>query len=561
MDALGRVTAALEAHGSRKHGGNWNCPGPGHANGDRTPSLHVTSDSRGVAMKCFAGCDTRDIVAALGLGMDDLWEEPLREVERYPYRKEGRLYEKVRFASGGRKTFRWEPALNGHRMGLYRIEEALGLPDPVYLVESEKDVNTLLTMGVSATCMPGGAGDWRPEYTAALRGREIIIVADRDSAGIRHAEKVHADLKDKVISARIVQSATINDHDDVGDHLKAGHTLDQLVSYHSENSITSRYQRIDWIAAFKEEPEDITWLKEDFLEAGTLNCLFSKPGIGKSLLALEVSIEVIRNGKTVSYFDDENRRADIVDRLRSFGCTAEELSNFIVYNFQNLPPLDSERGGEHLDALMEQDKPDLVVMDTISRMIQGSENDADTYIQAYRCSLTRLKKRGIAVLRLDHTGKDSSRGQRGSSAKESDADVLWFLSREGDSTFTLECQKSRSGHIPYGTIISLLRQYDPLRHVWDVHIDIPLSRYESVMRQMDILGISPSLGRDKVRKVFADNGVVGVRNDQLQAAIIERRNRLRRLVPSRRDERDERSSARSEISLPLPTSVVDGIAI
>lgn len=301
---------------------------------------------------------------------------------------------------------------------------------------------------------------------------------------------------------------------------------------HENDRIVSRYKKLDLHAAFKEEPEDIEWLKEDFLESGTLSCLFSKPGVGKSLISLEIAIEVVKTGGSVVYLDDENRAADIVDRLRSFGCTPDELAErLFIYNFQNLPPLDTEAGGDHLDALVGEDKPDLVILDTISRMIKGSENDADTYIQLYRCSLTRLKARKVAVLRLDHVGKDSGRGQRGSSAKESDADVLWHLTRDGESTFTLECEKSRSGHIPYGTLINLKRLYEPLRHIWDVHIDIPLNRYEAVMRQMDILGISPSLGRDKVRKIFSDNGVVGVRNDQLQAAIVERRNRQRRSVP------------------------------
>jgi hypothetical protein len=106
--------------------------------------------------------------------------------------------------------------------------------------------------------------------------------------------------------------------------------------------------------------------------------------------------------------------------------------------------------------------------------------------------------------------------------------VLWYLSRDGETSYSLECQKSRAGHIAHGQIIRLERQYDPLRHDWHVQVELPLSHFEAVMRQMDILGIPTSLGRDKVRAVFRDNCVVGVRNDQLQAAIIERRNRERR---------------------------------
>ncbi len=293
-------------------------------------------------------------------------------------------------------------------------------------------------------------------------------------------------------------------------------------------------------------------MKEDFLEAGTLNCLFSKPGVGKSLLSLEVAVEIARTGRNVMYVDDENRTMDIVDRLRSFGAEPGDLETLCVYNFQNLPPLDTEVGGEHLDALAEVNEPELVILDTVSRMIKGGENEADTFIQLYRCSLTRLKKRGIAILRLDHTGKDSSRGQRGSSAKESDADVLWYLTRDGESIFSLECQKSRSGHVAYGTIINLERHYEPLRHTWNVRIDMPYDRFKDVMRRMDELGVSTSLGRPAVRKILKDHGM-SAGNDMLHAAIIERRNRERRWparlsVPSA----DNNGQSDSEDGYPLP---------
>ena len=42
------------------------CPGPLHRNGDRTPSLSVKDGAHGRPLLfCHAGCDFRDIVAAL----------------------------------------------------------------------------------------------------------------------------------------------------------------------------------------------------------------------------------------------------------------------------------------------------------------------------------------------------------------------------------------------------------------------------------------------------------------------------------------------------------------
>lgn len=551
--AYERVTAALTAAGSaQRHGGNWNCPGPGHLNGDRNPSLHVVADTTGVAMTCHAGCTTEEICAALGLKVSELFDEqaePQREVARYRYRSaNGRLlFWKTRY--GPRKDFRVfhfnehgeaVPGLGDAQRVLYHLPEikiAITEGRTIWVVEGEKDADRLEGEGITATCNFDGASKenqkpkWRPEYAEMLAGaKEVIIVADRDAQGYAHARAVGESLVGRVPKITILQPAVDKPGADVSDHLDAGFTLADLLPLADQGAalIAQKYKVIDWHAAFGEEPEDITWLKEDFLEAGTLSCLFSKPGVGKSLISLEVALEVVRNGGTVMYIDDENRAADIVDRLRAFRVKPADIDRLLVYNFQNLPPLDTDEGGIHLDALAEVNMPDLVILDTISRMTRGPENEADTFIQLYRCSLTRLKRRRITVLRLDHTGKDSSKGQRGSSAKESDADVLWALNREGETTFSLECQKSRSGHIEHGTIIRLERQYEPLRHIWDVQIDMPLSRFEAVIRQMDILGISPSYGRDKVRKIFADNYIVGVRNDQLQAAIIERRNRLRR---------------------------------
>lgn len=502
-------------------------------------------------MTCHAGCDVKEICEAVGLKVSELFEEdaePQVEVAKYNYRSaNGKLlFWKVRY--GPRKTFavfHWngdkaEKGLGGAERVLYRlneVKEAIASGKPVWVVEGEKDADRLAAMGLCATCNFDGASrqdqkpKWRPEYADMLAGAlEVNIIADRDEQGYAHARAVAASLAGRVPKVTLLQAAVKEDHADVSDHLDAGWGMGDLVPLAEQGAalIAARYKTIDWYAAFETEPEDIDWLKEDFLEAGTLSCLFSPPGVGKSLISLEVALEVIRNGKTVMYIDDENRAADVVDRLRAFRVKPADLDRLHVYNFQSLPPLDTPEGGIHLEALAEVKQPDLVILDTISRMTKGGENEADTFIQLYRCTLTRLKRRRITVLRLDHTGKDTTKGQRGSSAKESDADVLWLLSRNDHDRFVLECQKSRSGHIPFGQMIFLQRKHDPLRHVWDVKVDMPLSQYSAVMRQMDILGIAPSFGRDKVRAIFKENHVVGIRNDQLQAAIVERRNRLRR---------------------------------
>ncbi len=65
-------------------------------------------------------------------------------------------------------------ARHGRRCaGPYRLPE-LAAADPrrsVFVVEGEKDADRLAALGAVATCNPGGAGKWRPEFGAHLAGR------------------------------------------------------------------------------------------------------------------------------------------------------------------------------------------------------------------------------------------------------------------------------------------------------------------------------------------------------------------------------------------------------
>lgn len=51
------------------------CPGPEHRNGDRSPSLSVSGVAGRVLVHCFTGCETTDVLAALGLRLADLYDD------------------------------------------------------------------------------------------------------------------------------------------------------------------------------------------------------------------------------------------------------------------------------------------------------------------------------------------------------------------------------------------------------------------------------------------------------------------------------------------------------
>lgn len=201
---------------------------------------------------------------------------------------------------------------------------------------------------------------------------------------------------------------------------------------------------IDWAEFWAEEPEGNDWLVEPLIPAARQVAMYSPAKAGKSLLMLEI-VAALATGRAVLsrpagepvhvvYVDMENTRADLRERLEQMGYGPDDdLSHLHYYSF---PPLatgmDNEADAVQLEALVIEVGAVLVVLDTMARMVSGPENDSDTYRNFYRHTGTRLKRLGVALVRLDHAGKEAEKGQRGSSSKNDDVDVVWRLTCDPD---------------------------------------------------------------------------------------------------------------------------------
>lgn len=214
------IETVLEvADGARKSGSGWSAKCPAHE--DRRASLSITEGTDGkVLLFDHAGCPFASIVKAWGLEENDLFPPKdasgKRIVAEYTYTDEAgtELYQAVRFEP---KDFRqrhrvngsaWEWNLNGTRRVLYRLPELLAggkAGARAYVVEGEKDVDALRSLGLVATCNPMGAGKWRDEYAKALVGAHVRVIADKDKAGRDHADQVAASLQGKAASVCVVE--------------------------------------------------------------------------------------------------------------------------------------------------------------------------------------------------------------------------------------------------------------------------------------------------------------------------------------------------------------------
>src|SRR4029077_18443914 len=110
--------------------------------------------------------------------------------------------------------------------------------------------------------------------------------------------------------------------------------------------------------------------------------------------------------------------------------------------------------------ILERDEPKAVIVDTFGRAVRGEEDKADTVRAFYSHTGLAMKSMGIGYLRTDHAGKDEGRGQRGSSAKSDDVDVIWHLERSnGGLKLT---STSRVSWVP--PTLDIERLEEPLRY-------------------------------------------------------------------------------------------------
>ncbi len=425
----------------RSISGGWEACCPSHS--DDKPSLTIGVGREGqVLLHCHSGaaCSFTDICNALNLKPNDLWPESNKKPKTQLRKEATYVYEDadgtpvmqvIRFKDeDGNKTFRQQRYENGEwvwgtqniKKPLYKLPEVLkqiSEDGVVYIVEGEKDVQTLERLGKVATCNPGGAGGegqdkWLSSHTESLANSKVIIIADDDTAGFAHASHVAAELR-KVDSKVKVFKPTKGK--DISDHVGAGGSLSDLEVVASEirdeftavvetlagldhsmplsvrvnkakrllegfendeNTLEESERLVDWATLIKEETNDtFDWLIPNLLERQERVIVVAAEGVGKTYLARQVAlmsaagIHPFKRDKMppirTLFVDLENperiiRRTArrIYDRIENFG-KAKEMEAHLVVKPDGLDLL-KPRDRNKLIEWVETTKPELLVL-------------------------------------------------------------------------------------------------------------------------------------------------------------------------------------------------------
>ena len=464
--------------------GGWTARCPAHQ--DRNPSLSINEGNDGrVLLNCHAGCTVDAVTRALGIAESDLFEpreqNGRREVVasyRYEDEQGQHLYDVVRFEP---KTFRqrrpdgqW--GIANTRRVIYRLPQvraAIGRGETIYITEGEKDVHALERLGATATCNPMGAGSWKDDYTRQLEGAiKVVIVADKDEAGLEHAAKVEAALTPTVTSVMVVEPASGKD---AHDHAAAGRTLAELVPrIQPAAGTTPQWTRINLGNPEYAVPPDPPAI-QGLLYAGKRHVISGPPESTKTLVAYRLLLEALRAGNPVAIIDFEMGPTAARRLVEDVGATLEEITS-IYYTEPDAPPTEAD-----LQTLHEHGAQ-YVLIDAAAGAYDatGLDDNARKDVEAFARQWIRpLWQQGIATLLIDHVTKDTTtRGKFtiGSERKIGQADVhlsleaLKPLSRGGTGFVKVHVHKDRPGFLTRPTAVVIDLQSDPLTHqvTWQI---------------------------------------------------------------------------------------------
>ena len=388
----------------------------------------------------------------------------------------------------------WEYRLGDVRRVLYRLPELLKYPDATtFVTEGEKDCDAVAALGHCATTV--ASGRWAGVDLAPLKDRDCIILRDIDEPGRKKALAAARALHGIAKTIRIVELPGLTGHPnnkDVSDWLdadprraerlpeiafdapvwepdqhdgdggegRAEHVVDQdELAPEAEPKVETRNKaKIELNLTFFDQITDAVpkpWLIKNVIARGETSSWIAQPGKGKSALLIDIAIHLAA-GKDWRGHRTKGRSGVVIFALERADLVRRRL---IAHRLRDdLPALPIAVVGQVID-LMHKSCADqiltavqraeehfgcpvgLVIIDTYPKGIAaggGDESLAKDQNIAVANMRRVLDRAHIHIAGIGHTGKDESRGERGSNARLADVDLLVHLTGDTIKTATVK---------------------------------------------------------------------------------------------------------------------------
>ncbi len=406
------------------------------------------------------------------------WEENRSKlVKTYNYTDaEGHLiYQVCRYEP---KTFKQrQPGNNGNWIWnlkdiqpiLYNLPQVIKANE-VFIVEGERDVDTLMDLGLIATTCSMGVKKWRPEYNGPLKGKDIVLIPDNDLEGKEHMAQVAISLNGQAKSLKLIELPGLPSKGDLTDFVtkfvdksEAAHELAVMVEKAGPHEPPKKATLEDVILKAKDftalELPPKKKLLNPWLTEQSITLISGWRGTGKTWLALSI-LDSVSKGEcfgpweaetSVSclFLDGEMPAQDIIGRTKDLGIDSIYIYSDSYANSLGLPRANllSETWRSSMKRILITRDIKLWVIDNIASLAGGIDENSKRDWDPINAWLLELRFARIATILLHHEGKD--KGQRGTSAREDNIDCSISLKQPFDYTpedgarFIMKFKKAR----------------------------------------------------------------------------------------------------------------------
>lgn len=197
------------------------------------------------------------------------------------------------------------------------------------------------------------------------------------------------------------------------------------------------------------------------LDEGCGGIIAGPPNVGKTWVVLSLARAVASGTpwldrfettqSAVVIFDEEGHLPGMQDRCRMFEAASPlDPAPEIYFCVGHGVRLDTQAGVERLEAVISEHRPGLVIIDSLTRVHGGDENDAGSMAGVFAVAKQLMRAYGTAVLFTDHLRKkslinDPEEMLRGSTEKRAWPDSILFASPGENTRMTITHAKSRWG--------------------------------------------------------------------------------------------------------------------
>ena len=365
----------------------------------------------------------------------------------------------------------------------------------IFLVEGEKAADAIKSIGMIATTAHTGAGSWPQAITEYFAGAQVIILPDNDAVGWQYAHKAAEAILPIAKSVKVVDLGLQGQGDDAYEFIEEGAGRDKLVAlvkaasvitsvdqvtmperlnpiindvqtatppaediakeFESETAPTEEPKKIGKHIAIEHwdsiQDEPVKWLIDKVLPVGSFSALYGPPGSFKSFIALDIA-HSIATGRPWMGNEVSEKGAVLYICGEGFGgvgarikaCkqhhqTEDGAPIYVIRHQLNLRSSIEDFNALVLavEILVKQTGINfkLIAIDTLARAFGGGDENSASDMMQFVVTCGHIQKivQDAGLMILHHSGKDNSRGMRGSSALLGAVDSELELIRFEDS--------------------------------------------------------------------------------------------------------------------------------